>query len=108
MKTAQTKTHTARKLLEHGALSMGEFKEITGWPQKQAINTLKALMQSGVVIPVKSPSLRIGTNLYALASSLTADGCMDMTKPTQQKHTTDIAKNYRGYSSQRQESECVL
>lgn len=44
-----TRTYAARQLLRHGALTLGEFVEITGWPRKVARYTLMWLVQNGAV-----------------------------------------------------------
>lgn len=91
-----TRTHAARQLLRHGPLAMSEFKEITGWPQKQAHNTIKALLSTGAVVATKSPSLRTGINLYVLASAPTANGCTSLNQPTRKRPINDTGSNCRG------------
>lgn len=43
------KTYTAKRLLEHGDLTMKEFIGITGWNAKTAYTTMAQLIRSGVV-----------------------------------------------------------
>ncbi len=83
-----TRTYAARRLLEHGPLSMAQFKEITGWPAQQAYNTIKALLSSGTVEPIKTMGLQSGTNLYALASASTANGSRNGTQQKQSGSTS--------------------
>jgi hypothetical protein len=45
-----TRTYAALRLLEHGPLRYGEFKEITGWPHCGCRNTLKRLLDSKRVV----------------------------------------------------------
>lgn len=39
-----TRTYAARRLLEHGPLSLAEFLAITGWPYRSAQAALTNLM----------------------------------------------------------------
>jgi hypothetical protein len=77
-------------LLAHGPLSMAQFKEITGWPAQQATNTIKALLTSGTVEPIKTMGLQSGINLYALASASTASGSRNGTQK-KQSGSTNVA-----------------
>jgi len=83
-------------LLAHGPLSMAQFKEITGWPAQQAYNTIKALLTSGTVEPIKTTSLRSGINLYALASESTASGSRNGTQQKQSGSTSVAGGISRG------------
>jgi len=42
-----TRVHVAKKLLEHGPLTFGEFCEITRWKASQAWTALSNLEKSG-------------------------------------------------------------
>lgn len=42
-----TRVYIAKRLLEHGPLTAREFTEITGWPSRQALNALRALVKTG-------------------------------------------------------------
>lgn len=42
------RTYVAKRLLEHGPLTRGEFIAITGWPEEQAWSTLRSLVRSRV------------------------------------------------------------
>ena len=44
-----TRTYAAKRLLEHGPLSLAEFAEITGWPKKTAAKTSEILTAQGLV-----------------------------------------------------------
>lgn len=44
-----TRPHAARRLLEHGSLSFGEFRAITGWPAHVADLVLRRLMACDAV-----------------------------------------------------------
>ena len=44
-----TRTHVARRLLEHGPLPLSEFCEITGWGRWRCNNVLIRLRNQGVV-----------------------------------------------------------
>lgn len=44
-----TRTHAAKRLLEHGPLTFGEFVTVTGWPYKTARKTISWLQQTGRV-----------------------------------------------------------
>ena len=91
-----TRTHVARMLLAHGPLSMPQFREITGWTQKHAHNTIDALLMTGAVQAVKSPSLRSGMNLYALASKSIATLSSNGTQQKQSGSITDAERPCRG------------
>lgn len=43
------RTYAAKRLLEHGALTADEFKEITGWEPRTAERTLQQLLDTGTV-----------------------------------------------------------
>jgi len=45
-----TKTYAAKRLLEHGPLTFGEFVTVTGWPYSKARKTISYLQESGVVV----------------------------------------------------------
>lgn len=91
-----TRTHAARMLLAHGPLSMAQFKEITGWQPKHSLNTIKALLMTGVVQQVKSSSLRSGMNLYALASESIATLSSNGMQQKQNGYTTDAGRACHG------------
>jgi hypothetical protein len=44
-----TRNHAARRLLEHGPLTLAEFLAITGWPYRAAQATLTRLLDAGDV-----------------------------------------------------------
>ena len=44
-----TRTHAAKRLLEHGPLSFGDFMSITGWRETIASSALDRLMKRGAV-----------------------------------------------------------
>lgn len=44
-----TRRHTTIQLLRLGALSLGEFVTITGWPYKTARQTLSSMVESGLI-----------------------------------------------------------
>lgn len=44
-----TRTHAAKRLLEHGSLTLGEFREITGWKLRRCNNVLIRLRRQGSV-----------------------------------------------------------
>lgn len=46
-----TRTYAAKRLLEHGPLTLREFTEITGWGRIVSWNTLYQLMNEGIVMP---------------------------------------------------------
>jgi hypothetical protein len=43
-----TRTHAARRLLEHGPLTATEFREITGWKGRTSEVVLRQLCQSRI------------------------------------------------------------
>jgi hypothetical protein len=45
-----TKTYAARRLLEHGPLSMRDFHAITGWPYTVARKVISYLQQVGEIV----------------------------------------------------------
>ena len=61
-----THTYAARRLLEHGPLTMAEFMEITGWSWNSARSALNRLMERGEVYAEKINRNRI----YRLASEI--------------------------------------
>ena len=91
-----TRTYAARRLLEHGPLSMAQFKEITGWNPKHSCNTIKALLMSGAVVATKCHRLRSEINLYALASETTASGYANGTQTKQTASTNDAGRACHG------------
>lgn len=59
-----TRTYAAKRLLEHGPLTLREFVTITGWPYSAAQRALEHLMETELVVAVLiSPHRR----LYRLA-----------------------------------------
>lgn len=42
------RTYTAKRLLEHGGLTRGEFIAITGWPEVEVDSTLRTLVKTEV------------------------------------------------------------
>lgn len=44
-----TRTYAAKRLLEHGPLTMPELREITGWDIKAAWGAMEDLLKSGLV-----------------------------------------------------------
>lgn len=60
-----TRTHVARKLLEHGPLTLGEFAEITRWKYARCNNVLIRLRKQGAVRRMNID----GRSRYALASA---------------------------------------
>jgi hypothetical protein len=59
-----TRTYAARKLLEHGPLTLSEFLQITRWPYRTAQRTLENLQEVGLVVAESCGPHR---NLYRLA-----------------------------------------
>lgn len=90
------RTYAAKRLLEHGALSMAQFEEITGWKKRHAHRTMQNLVDAGVVHKWSPPRLRHATSLYALASSNIADGCDSLTPTRQAQHTSDTGRCSHG------------
>lgn len=43
-----SRTYTAKRLLEHGALTFREFHQITGWTKQQAHSTIAQLVAQGI------------------------------------------------------------
>lgn len=58
-----TRTYAARKLLEHGPLTLSEFLQITRWPYRTAQRTLENLQEVGLVVAESCGQHR---NLYRL------------------------------------------
>jgi DNA-binding transcriptional regulator GbsR (MarR family) len=54
------RAYIAKRLLEHGPLTLSEFREITGWPTNDATQALFQLADSGVVRRFTQP----GTHHY--------------------------------------------
>lgn len=90
------RTYAAKRLLEHGPLSMAQFKEITGWKVRHAHRTMQNLVDAGVVHKWSPPRLRHATSLYALASSNIADGCTNTTPQKPAQHISDTGSGCRG------------
>ena len=90
------RTYAAKRLLEHGPLSMAQFKEITGWKPRQARRAMQNLVDAGVVHKWSPPRLRHATSLYALASPSIADGCTNTTQQKHAQHTSDTGRFARG------------
>lgn len=59
-----THTYAARRLLEHGPLTLSEFLQITRWPYRTAQRTLENLIDAGAVVAESAGPHR---NLYRLA-----------------------------------------
>jgi hypothetical protein len=59
-----SRTHAARRLLEHGPLTFGELLEITGWPLGSLKCAIARLMERGEVVPEHCGPHR---NVYRLA-----------------------------------------
>lgn len=90
------RTYAAKRLLEHGPLSMAQFKEITGWKPRQARRAMQNLVDAGVVHKWSPPRLRHATSLYALASSNIVAGCTNTTQQKHAQHTSDTGRFARG------------
>ena len=45
-----SRAHAMRKLLEHGAMTLADLADCTGWPRKALWKTLDGLQQSGTVL----------------------------------------------------------
>ena len=90
------RTYAAKRLLEHGPLSMGEFTEITGWKSTQCRRTMRQLVETNVAVPVNPPHLRHATRLYALASLITTDGWPQSTENLQKPVTGDQGRPCHG------------
>lgn len=63
-----TRTYAAKRLLEHGPLTLREFMEITGWQYESARTALDLLIQAGVAIFYSEMGCR--RNLYRLADGM--------------------------------------
>lgn len=59
-----TRTYAAKRLLEHGPLTMGEIVTITGWPVRVCRRALQNLEQTGIVL---RDSYRACRPVYRLA-----------------------------------------
>ncbi len=55
-----SKTHAARKLLEHGPMTRQEFIEVTGWKARQCETVIYGLRMTAQVVAVR--------DYYALAA----------------------------------------
>lgn len=69
-----TRTHCLARLLEHGALTLGEIRDITGWKLFRCNNVLIRLRRQERVVRVNLD----GQSKYALAGRTygrTSDGC---------------------------------
>ena len=60
-----TRTYAAKRLLEHGGLSMSDLVQITGWTYRQTERTIDALKSQGIV----NSTLALGVRrpIYQLA-----------------------------------------
>ena len=54
-----TRTYTLKRLLEHGALSLAEMIEITGWGYRTTWRALERLQVDGIVITEGNPQNRV-------------------------------------------------
>ncbi len=70
-----TRPYAALKLLEHGALTASQFKQITGWPVEDCRITLDELEQSGQV-------KKLDCRLYAHAEHIYAVGNATIVLPS--------------------------
>ena len=59
-----TRTYAAKRLLEHGPLTLREFVSITGWEYHASQRTLEQLIETGIVV---SERLARKKCLYRLA-----------------------------------------
>jgi hypothetical protein len=59
-----TRTYAARRLLEHGPLTLAEFLCITRWPYRTAQRALENLQDAGAVVSERIAPHR---NVYRLA-----------------------------------------
>ena len=66
-----TRTHAAKRLLEHGPLTFADFLRITGWRKSIANNALGRLRRWGVCRLVNLG----GRRHHALADGAVCDGC---------------------------------
>lgn len=55
------------RLLEHGAMRLAEFAEVTGWPYKSCCHLLQSMAASGAV-------RRIHMGVYALPEKQSNEG----------------------------------
>ena len=60
------KTYAAKRLLEHGPLTMSEFRIITGWKGRTAEAALKSLVKSKVAYSIVGDD---GWKIYMLAGA---------------------------------------
>lgn len=82
------RTYAAKRLLEHGALSMAEFKEITRWTPRQARKTMLALLNQGIVKRVTC--LHKKTWTFGLTYESTAISSSNGTQPRQSAYMNDV------------------
>jgi hypothetical protein len=54
-----SRTYAAKRLLEHGPLTFGEFVTVTGWPSREASNVLRNLKRRGCVACVNHQRLTV-------------------------------------------------
>lgn len=45
-----TRTYAAKRLLEHGPLTLAEMREITGWEHAAVVAALRQLMETGLAV----------------------------------------------------------
>ena len=57
-----TRTYALKRLLEHGALTPTQMRQITGWTIKQVHGTLDQLLSTGLVTMARARFAR--DNLY--------------------------------------------
>ena len=50
-----TRTYAAKRLLEHGGLTFGQYVTITGWTEKQVDGAISSLLKSGVAVRFIEP-----------------------------------------------------
>lgn len=58
-----TRTYAAKRLLEHGPLTRGEFAAITGWKPATVTSALQCLIDSRVAFSIVGDD---GLNVYQL------------------------------------------
>ena len=88
------RTYAAKRLLEHGALSMAEFKEITRWTPRQARKTMLTLLNQGIVKRVTR--LHKNTWTFGLTYENTAISSSNGTQQKQSESTNDAGRTCRG------------
>lgn len=54
-----TRTYAAKRLLEHGPLTLSEFRAITGWASAECRSALNHLMRAGIVKGINLGSKRV-------------------------------------------------